>query len=654
MSLIFGRWDFESQSVSPQYLDAVREIATAYAPDGASVYSRNGLLGLFCALHTTKESLEERQPFVTCSGAVITWDGRLDNRLDISRACGLKTTEDTPDVLLVAAAYEKYGIDCFGKFVGEWALAIWHQRDGVLLARDILGIRPLCYLIEQGCVTWSTILDPLALLAKKSFNLDEEYVAGWFSFFPASHLTPYSGIYSVPPSSFVRIRKTGSEAVRYWDFDAAKNIHYSSDAEYEEHFRNLFKESVKRRLRSNGPVLAELSGGMDSSAIVSVADSVIAEGGGEGPLLGTVSFYNDAEANWDERSYFNKVEEKRGRAGFHINVSDDELVQISPERERFPSAPGDPGRQVSRSAIALASFIASSGSRILLSGIGGDEVTGGVPSPEPELADLLLRGQLRPFTRALKAWALAKRKPWFQLLFHSLSPFLPAHLSVTSERLTPALWLNDWLLKENRAAFAGYRSRLKVFGPRPSFQENVNALDGLRRQFGCSGLPSLPPYEKRYPFLDRDLLEFLYALPRSQVLRPGERRSLLRRALRGIVPNEILDRKRKAYVVRSPMAAIAARWKFLAATRKEMLSSAFGFIDQLKFMKAIEHLHQQQDPPLVFLLRTLAFEFWLRDVESRGVVNAPQGSPIRRWGTHHTDTIRARRVQLAGCETETK
>ena len=635
MSLVFGRWDFESQSASPQYLDAVREIATAYAPDGASVYSKNGLLALFCALHTTKESPPGRQPFVTCSGAVITWDGRLDNRLDIARACGLRTTEDNPDVLLVAAAYEKYGIDCFGKFVGEWALAIWDQRDGVLLARDTLGIRPLCYLVEQDCVTWSTILDPLVLLTKRSFNLDEEYVAGWFSFFPASHLTPYSGIYSVPPSSFIRIRKTGSEAVRYWDFDPAKNIHYSSDAEYEEEFRNLFKESVRRRLRSDGPVLAELSGGMDSSAIVSVADSVIADGGGEGPLLGTVSFYNDAEANWDERSYFNKVEEKRRRAGFHINVSDDELVQISSERERFPSAPGDPGRLVSRSAIALASFITSSGSRILLSGIGGDEVTGGVPAPEPELADLLFRGQLRPFIRALKAWALAKRKPWFQLLFHSLSPFLPAHLSVTSERLTPAPWLNDWLLKENRAAFAGYRSRLKVFGPRPSFQENINALDGLRRQFGCTGLPSLPPYEKRYPFLDRDLLEFLYAIPRSQVLRPGERRSLLRRALRGIVPNEILDRKRKAYVVRSPMAAIATRWKVLASTRKEMLSSAFGFIDQSEFLKAIEHLHQQQDPPLVFLLRTLAFESWLRDVEARGVVNAPHGSPIRRWGTHH-------------------
>jgi asparagine synthase (glutamine-hydrolysing) len=128
----------------------------------------------------------------------------------------------------------------------------------------------------------------------------------------------------------------------------------------------------------------------------------------------------------------------------------------------------------------------------------------------------------------------------------------------------------------------------------------------------------------------------------------------MRRALRGVVPNEILDRKRKGYVVRSPLAAIVARWKFLASTSTEMLSSSFGFIDESKFLEAIVHLHQEQNPPLVFLLRTLAFEFWLRDVESRGIVNTPHGSRVPREDIHHTNTTHTGRVQLAGCETETK
>lgn len=126
-------------------------------------------------------------------------------------------------------------------------------------------------------MTWSTILDPLVLFAGHSFRLEEEYVAGWLAYFPAPHLTPYVGIHSVPPSSFVRLARKTLKVVKYWDFDPANEIRYRVDAEYEEHFRVVFSESVRRRLRSDSPVLAELSGGIDSSSIVCVADDVFAK-----------------------------------------------------------------------------------------------------------------------------------------------------------------------------------------------------------------------------------------------------------------------------------------------------------------------------------------------------------------------------------------
>jgi asparagine synthase len=94
----------------------------------------------------------------------------------------------------------------------------------------------------------------------------------------------------------------------------------------------------------------------------------------------------------------------------------------------------------------------------------------------------------------------------------------------------------------------------RVFGPLPSFQMNLDALNGLRSQLGCSSLSSAPRYEKRYPYLDRDLLEFVYAIPREQLVRPGQRRSLMRRALIGIVPDVILQRKRKAGILDSTRA----------------------------------------------------------------------------------------------------
>src|SRR5580698_2962803 len=94
-----------------------------------------------------------------------------------------------------------------------------------------------------------------------------------------------------------------------------------------------------------------------------------------------------------------------------------------------------------------------------------------------------------------------------------------------------------------------------------------------QRQLGCTALPSGPIYEKRYPYLDRDLLEFLYALPREQLVRPGQRRSLMRRALAGIVPDKVLNRKRKAFVSRSPMAAISRNWASLTDTCSQMIST---------------------------------------------------------------------------------
>src|SRR6266436_8553996 len=109
--------------------------------------------------------------------------------------------------------------------------------------------------------------------------------------FPAVHLTPCVGIHSVPPSSFVLLRPGKHVVSKYWDFDPGKRIRYRADAEYEEHFRTVFAQAVQRRLRSDRPVLAELSGGMDSSSIVCMADLVIARGQAHCPRLDTISWF---------------------------------------------------------------------------------------------------------------------------------------------------------------------------------------------------------------------------------------------------------------------------------------------------------------------------------------------------------------------------
>lgn len=622
MSVQFGRWNTDGKPVDQDYFEKVIPVIAPYGPDADGAYSNAGVSILYRAFHTTKESRRETQPHIGESGAVLTWDGRLDNRAELVAKLGNLVTADSTDVEIVSAAYEFFWEDCFAMLIGDWALSIWnpHTRS-LILGKDPIGTRHLYYSIEKDQVTWSTILDPLVRFAGHSFALNEEYIAGWLTFFPATHLTPYVGIHSVPPSSFVLIRD-GKHAVRkYWDFDPDQKIRYRTDPEYEEHFRAVFTEAVGCRLRSDSPILAELSGGMDSSSIVCMADTIITRGDAEIPRLDTLSYYDDSEPNWNERPYFTKVEEKRGRIGCHIDASSQGPPKFDFASDHFAATPGSGGGRPSEASRRFAACVASQGNRVVLSGIGGDEVTGGVPTPTPELQDLLARGHFRTLAHQLKVWALNKRKPWFHLLFDTARGFFPPALVGVPKYKRPVAWLKPAFVKRNREALTGYENRIELFGSLPSFQENVGTLNGLRRQLACSELSSEPPREKRYPYLDLGLLEFLYAIPREQLVRPGQRRSLMRRALIGIVPNELLNRKRKAFVARGPRVVMAEELPHLLEIGQHLVTSSLGIADSTGFVQALHRIRQGADVPMVTLMRTLGIEIWLRNLTARHILD---------------------------------
>jgi asparagine synthase (glutamine-hydrolysing) len=429
-------------------------------------------------------------------------------------------------------------------------------------------------------------------------------------------MTPYVGIHSVPPSSSVLVGPGRHSVRKYWEFNPDLRIHYRTDAEYEEHFRAVLFQAVQRRLRADSPVLAELSGGMDSSSIVCVADRVIEAGSAEAPRVDTVSYFDDSEPNWDEYPYFTKVEDKRGRVGCHIKLGAQGFCRFDLPTDRLLPTPGATVGNSPEITQQFASCIASCGSRVLLSGIGGDEATGGVPTPTPELADLLATAQLKALARQLKRWALNQRKPWFFILLAAVREFFPPDWAGLPEHKRPLPWLHKKFVQKNRTALRGYESRVRL-DPLPSFQTNLNALNAVRRQLVCDAVPRNPPYEVTYPFLDRCLLEFLFAIPRDQVIRPGQRRSLMRRSLAGIVPDEILGRKRKAYLARAPLLAIAAMAPDLVQTTQSMLSSRLEIVDAERFLEALQNNCTGQAMYTIGLIRTITLELWLRHLNCR-------------------------------------
>jgi asparagine synthase (glutamine-hydrolysing) len=646
MSVQFGKWNLEGQPHSTDYIEKVCAALAPYGPDSNESYSMGGIRILYRAFHTTNESRREKQPHISPSGIVITWDGRLDNRADLIRELRDSVTVNSTDVAITAAAFEKWGPNCLEKLIGDWAVSIWNPRDrSVLLAKDPVGTKHLYYSFDEKQVTWSTILDPLVLLAGKTFEICEEYIAGWIAIlFPAAHLTPYVGVHAVPPSSSVLLRPGKHIVSKYWDFDPDKTIRYRNDAEYEEHFRTALATAVQRRLRSDRPVLAELSGGMDSSSIVCIADLIIGTGVQEGtryspiapsavecPRLDTLTWFDESKPYWGELPHFTKVEEKRGRIGHHINaaelIEDHSPMPFGAEfaNDSFAATP-IPNSRPSDFFKQNAAYINSRGYRVTLSGIGGEFTGDGVPTPTPELQNLLVRARFFTLHRQLNAWADKMQATRLPLLRDAIRGFFSTTPVEGVPNDTPSVpWFCPAFVRNNHAALRGYPAKVKLFGPLPSFQYHIDRFETSRRFLASCGLCPELLAERLYPFLDRDFLEFMFAIPREQIVRVGQRRSLMKRALLGIVPDEILNRKKKENVrhetpTNASAETIAAKWPSLIEIGQQIVGSSAGIIDRNRFFEALQKVRCSDDVPLDTLKRTLTLESWLRHLATKQVI----------------------------------
>jgi asparagine synthase (glutamine-hydrolysing) len=663
MSVQFGRWNFEGEPSAPDYIEKVSAALAPYGPDSNESYSKDGLKILYRAFCTTKESWHETQPHVSSSGAVITWDGRLDNRTELISELHDMLSINSTDVEIAAGAYESWGADCLGKLIGDWALSVSIPRErSVLLAKDPIGSKHLYYSFQKDHVAWSTILDPLVLFAGRTFEISEEYVAGWLSVpmypFPATHLTPYVGIHSVPPSSFVLLRP-GKHGInhtikKYWDFDSSRRIRYRTDAEYEEHFRSALATAVERRLRSDRPVLAELSGGMDSSSIVCIADLVLAQANSQPasascqgrpnrhlnitpsadltPRLDTISWDNYSDPSWNETPYFTRVEEKRGRTGFHIDLgvlrqrSDKKQIGSNRsfmsefESNRFPVTPYAI-TQLNELLQEYAEHITSQGHRVTLSGIGGDDITGsGVPTPTPEFQNLIATARFVTLAERLNIWATTMQQPRLPLLWKAVREFLPSAFVDISRETPWATCLNPHFVRRNHAALCGYPARLKLFGPLPSFQHHIASLNIIRRPLAHSIFPPEMRREARYPYFDRNLMEFMFAIPREQIVRPGQRRALMRRALVGIVPDELMKPRRNTLSQQglqkeSPKDS-SKEWFRLVELCRLVGRSSTRIIDPNRFLEILRN----DELSTGMLDRPLFLESWLYYLTVHGVL----------------------------------
>ncbi|AXC15551.1 Asparagine synthetase [glutamine-hydrolyzing] [Acidisarcina polymorpha] len=608
MSILFGIRQAEGHSVEEPFLRRMASTTDRYAPDGTFLKVK-GRIGMgFQPYHTHQRSWLESQPGTDLQGAMVTFDGRLDNSAELCSLLDLKL-EHTPDSMIVLESFSRWGETCFSRFVGDWALALWILAERALyLARDHAGTRTLYYELTKADIVWATHLEPL-LAERNDHGLDENFAAAYLSSQPIRDLTPYKNVRAVSPAHYLVVRERIVTQKLHWDPTVGERIRYGTDAAYDEHFFQLFQQAVERRTGPGASILAELSGGVDSSSIVCMSDHVRkAQGATPADLINTISYYDDSEPNWNEKPYFVAVERARGKRGLHIEVSSRGATFEPPDMEYV--WPGPDGRTLSAET-KLEDQLAVGQYRVMLSGIGGDELLGGPPDPLPELADSLVSLQLSTLLSQGLEWGLSNRVPLVHLIRDAGA--LAVRLYIRQSRTPVAFpsWLSASLRKRAvRLRFQG--TSWKRIGYLPSSIENGLVWWSIMETLILPSRRLLARREYRYPFLDRELADFLLRVPANQLMRPGRRRLLMRRALQKIVPVEVLERKRKAYIMRGPPVALTENKPKLLSLVSSSRLSDLGYVDEIDIQSSIAKFDALSCSTSQHLLLAIQLELWMR------------------------------------------
>jgi len=445
----------------------------------------------------------------------------------------------TSDTEVILAAWRRWGRGCLDRFNGMFAFALWDSTTRELFcARDRFGVKPFYYQWDGDVFAFASEPKALVLTQSRRVVANAHAVRDLLALDWVDHDVPtfFDGLYQLPAGHWLAVGEGGMAVRRWWGLDPSRRAS-GTPAEWEHELRERFTDAVKLRLRADVEVGSCLSGGIDSSAVVTTAARMM-----DRPIHAFTCAYD--EPGFDERRWVRSTVEASGAAS-HVVVPDgsdfwkvfDRLAVAQDE----PTA--GPGVWSQWKVMELAH---GAGLRVLLDGQGGDETLAGYARYLPlRLRDLLARGRFVAFLSLLGP--VAARLGASHTLALALEPWLPPGLVAPLRRAFGQ--------GKDRVLSARLRALGGAAPPRPpaSFPSAVSrqlAFDTLQRL-----LPSLLRYEDRnsmafsietrLPFLDYRLVEFVFSLPDEQKLEGTTTKAILRRALADRIPRPVLERTDK-------------------------------------------------------------------------------------------------------------
>lgn len=553
---IAGIYYLNNKAVSQVIIKNMCDTMRHRGPDDEGYFFDNNLALGHRRLSIIDLSSAGHQPMSDDNKSIwIVYNGEVYNFVElrnelINKGYSFKTGTDTE---VIIKAYQEWGDDCLNKLDGMFAFAIWDQKKKRLFcARDRFGIKPFYYYFDGSIFVFASEIKGIIQHPGVSKRVNEPIVYDYLVCNSLDHSeeTFFHGIRQLLPShSIVLEAQNGLKISKWYDFPISYDLGDFSgekDKENADRFREIFEDSIRIHLRSDVPVGTCLSGGLDSSSVVCLANKLIFENGivdrsiiGERQKTFTASYDNKAI---DERNFVDKVLSLTGAEGNFVFPDGNMLWE---ELEKVVWHQDEPF--ISTSIYAQWNVMRKTAERkvkVLLDGQGGDELLSGYLSYAPVWVETLIRnGYFFRSLSEIKSFSdvcqISPKMLIRNLLFYSMpSSFIRFLKSMKNSQ--SSLVTGDFLRKFKNKYVSIYEPHLSGQLYKSIFKTSLPSL--LRYEDRNSSAFSI---EARVPFLDYRLVEFILKLPLDQKIRDGWTKLLLRNAMKGIIPEEIRLRRDK-------------------------------------------------------------------------------------------------------------
>lgn len=537
----------------------IRRMTTAMAhrgPDAVGFFSEGPINLGHLRLSIIDLSSAANQPFADNSGRyVMVYNGEIYNYNAVKPLLGAYDFRTSGDTEMLLAAYIKWGPDCIRHFRGMFAFAIWDREEKELfIARDRMGVKPVYYFMDDQRFIFASEVRSILSTGLVKRKINEAALRDYFSY--QSFGYPHSaieGVDQLEAGSWIRVKDGRIHKEIYWDVTKPPEQQDVSGAmgqrDVAKRIRELLLQSVERRMVSDVPVGAFLSGGIDSSAIV----GLMAEAGNTCPNTFTIAF---AEKEFDESPYAAIIAKKFNTR--HNSILLKPTVFLDELRNALDAMDIPSGDGINTYVVSKA--IAGQGMRVALSGVGGDELFAGYPFFSQYLKLQKGRGWYS-LPRILRASAAAiampghtGKKDRLRQLISAPSPAIAEVYPILRQVLTPGFI--GGMTSLNNGAFdtdlhRELQKKAGSLGELPLLSQ-VSAAEYmgytqhtlLKDTDQMSMAVSL---EVREPFFDQDLVEFVLSVP-DPIKQPVYPKSLLVESLKPLLPEEIVFRKKQGFV----------------------------------------------------------------------------------------------------------